>query len=253
MSFATGKELDDTGLYYFGDRFYDPSLGRFTSPDQLAEGRPFDSAYVYVGNNPMNRVDPDGNWWFLVTGAVSAVVDYGAQVATNCYSNPDGDWSEVLWDDVSMTSVAVSFGTGMVGGGVSTLSKANKISKVTTAVANTTVTVSGSVANQALSGEGISVNKTVTDLLMGEATKMVAKPVKGVLGGLIENEVAEYTAQKMNSKLVSKTIGVLTADPGINDNKNEPIFPLVGGSNQGTSFGFLPAVQDNTYVAMPPQ
>ena len=60
MSFATGKELDDTGLYYFGDRFYDPSLGRFTSPDQLAEGRPFDSAYVYVGNNPMNRVDPDG-------------------------------------------------------------------------------------------------------------------------------------------------------------------------------------------------
>ena len=68
-------------------------LGRFTSPDSLAEGRPAESEYIYVGNNPTNSVDPDGNWWFLVTGAVSAVVDYGAQVATNCYNYYAGNES----------------------------------------------------------------------------------------------------------------------------------------------------------------
>ena len=29
----TGKELDGSGLYYFGARYYDKSLGRFLSTD----------------------------------------------------------------------------------------------------------------------------------------------------------------------------------------------------------------------------
>ncbi len=32
----TGKELDDTGAYYFGARYHDPELGRFLTPDPLA-------------------------------------------------------------------------------------------------------------------------------------------------------------------------------------------------------------------------
>ncbi len=251
MSFATGKELDDTGLYYFGDRFYDPNLGRFTSPDQLAEKRPADSAYIYAGNNPMNRVDPDGNYWFLVTGAVSAVVDYGSQVATNWYAKPDGTWGDVLWNDVSMSSVAVSFGAGMAGGGITTLSKAKKISTVTKHIATTTVSVSSSVSNQALSGEGVSFSKTATDFVMGHATKKLASPVNDVLGELVDNEAVSYSLQKVNSKLVSKTIGVLTADPGINKDAKQPVLPLNIGEIQGTTFGFQPAVQDNTFVKFP--
>jgi RHS repeat-associated protein len=55
-SFATGKELDSSGLYYFGARYYDPNLGRFTSVDPVKNNH----AYSYVNNNPMNFVDPDG-------------------------------------------------------------------------------------------------------------------------------------------------------------------------------------------------
>ena len=37
----TGKYLDDdTGLYYYGARYYDPALGRFISPDPLYVGDP---------------------------------------------------------------------------------------------------------------------------------------------------------------------------------------------------------------------
>ena len=55
-AFATGKELDESDLYYFGARYYDSDLGRFTSVDPVKENEP----YSYVRNNPLNLVDPNG-------------------------------------------------------------------------------------------------------------------------------------------------------------------------------------------------
>ena len=55
----TGKELDSSGLHYFGARYYDSNLGRFSSVDPL-NGVDGNLAYAYVGNNPMNFVDPTG-------------------------------------------------------------------------------------------------------------------------------------------------------------------------------------------------
>ncbi|MBN1190562.1 MAG: RHS repeat-associated core domain-containing protein, partial [Dehalococcoidales bacterium] len=31
----TGQRLDETGLYYYGARYYDHSIGRFISPDTI--------------------------------------------------------------------------------------------------------------------------------------------------------------------------------------------------------------------------
>jgi RHS repeat-associated protein len=57
----TGKELDNTtDLYYFGARYYDPSIGRFISVDPLAEKYPGWSPYVYALDNPLKFIDPDG-------------------------------------------------------------------------------------------------------------------------------------------------------------------------------------------------
>jgi RHS repeat-associated protein len=56
-----GKELDnDTGLYYYEARYYDPSLSMWMSVDPLAEKFPGWSPYNYTLNNPINLVDPDG-------------------------------------------------------------------------------------------------------------------------------------------------------------------------------------------------
>ncbi len=32
---STGQRLDDTGLYYYGARYYDPGIGRFISADTV--------------------------------------------------------------------------------------------------------------------------------------------------------------------------------------------------------------------------
>jgi RHS repeat-associated protein len=59
----TGKELDEEGgfnLYYYGARYFDAKIGRFTSVDPLAEKSPGWSPYVYTEDNPLRFIDPTG-------------------------------------------------------------------------------------------------------------------------------------------------------------------------------------------------
>ena len=51
--------LPDLGMYYYRARIYSPTLGRFmqTDPTGYADGMNW---YAYVGNDPVNRVDPTG-------------------------------------------------------------------------------------------------------------------------------------------------------------------------------------------------
>ncbi len=56
-----GKEKDsESGLYYYGQRYYAPWLCRFLSVDPIAEDYPFYSSYNYAGNKPESKVDIDG-------------------------------------------------------------------------------------------------------------------------------------------------------------------------------------------------
>jgi len=51
----------ESGLYYYRARYYDAGVGRFISKDPLrSELREGKNLYVYVGNNPVNFVDPTG-------------------------------------------------------------------------------------------------------------------------------------------------------------------------------------------------
>ncbi|WP_221405140.1 RHS repeat domain-containing protein [Apibacter adventoris] len=65
-----GKELDEeTGLYYYGARYYNPRESVWLSTDPLAEKYPNVSPYAYVSNNPVNAIDPDGKRIYFVAGA----------------------------------------------------------------------------------------------------------------------------------------------------------------------------------------
>jgi RHS repeat-associated protein len=64
----TGQLLDpETGLLYYGGRYYDPLLARFVSPDPFVPepGNPQAlNRYSYVVNNPVNAIDPSGyDFW----------------------------------------------------------------------------------------------------------------------------------------------------------------------------------------------
>jgi RHS repeat-associated protein len=56
-----GKEQDEeTGLYYYGARYYDPRTSIWESIDPLANKYPSLSPYAFVANNPILFRDPDG-------------------------------------------------------------------------------------------------------------------------------------------------------------------------------------------------
>jgi RHS repeat-associated protein len=72
LSRSTGKERDaETGLDYFGARYYGSNMGRWLSPDWSATPEPVPYAdltdpqtlnlYGYVRNNPLRRADLDGH------------------------------------------------------------------------------------------------------------------------------------------------------------------------------------------------
>ena len=79
----TGKERDtESGLDYFGARYYGSSMGRFMSPDWSDDpvAIPYSdlsnpqtlNLYAYAGNSPVRNVDDDGHEvWLCVNGQSS--------------------------------------------------------------------------------------------------------------------------------------------------------------------------------------
>jgi RHS repeat-associated protein len=60
-----GKELqNELNLAWldYGARFYDPQIGRWHTPDPMAEKAPNWSPYVYCNNSPVVMTDPDGRY-----------------------------------------------------------------------------------------------------------------------------------------------------------------------------------------------
>jgi len=60
FGFAGGLRDDATGLTRFGVRDYDAKLGRWTAKDPISFSGGLMNLYGYVGNDPVNLVDPMG-------------------------------------------------------------------------------------------------------------------------------------------------------------------------------------------------
>ena len=63
----------ETGFIYLRARYYDPTVGRFTTLDPIKDGLNW---YNYCNNNPVNFVDPNGlkplpNWLYKLLCAIS--------------------------------------------------------------------------------------------------------------------------------------------------------------------------------------
>jgi RHS repeat-associated protein len=134
----TGKKFDpDTGLVYFGARWYDPDLGRFVSIDPSKYGLNW---YCYANNNPTNMYDPDGKCpLFVITGAAGVLIGGGYGAYTSYMATGQINWGTVGKDAliggaIGLTGGAAASLIGSVGlgGGLSyTLTAGETVAGVT--------------------------------------------------------------------------------------------------------------------------
>jgi len=111
----TGKELDpSTGLYYYGARYYDPELGRFTQADTIVPN-PFSpqtlNRYTYCNNNPLKYVDPSGHfpWVAAIIGAIVGA----ATGAISAHQAGGSVWQGALFGAVlGFTTGAIGYNVG---------------------------------------------------------------------------------------------------------------------------------------------
>lgn len=147
----TGKPYDEqTGLSYFGARYYDPTIGRFMGIDPAPvdeENFHSPNRYAYANNNPYKYVDPDGRVPLLL---LVPVVLKGIDMAITAYDVYQA------YKDGGVKGAAIEVGTNAVMNAV----PGGKIGgKVVEAVASKAGDVAGAAAGS-VGRKGASVEFT---------------------------------------------------------------------------------------------
>jgi RHS repeat-associated protein len=153
----TGKERDaETGLDYFGARYYGAKVGRFTTIDPVYTWREnlVDpqrwNRYVYGRNNPLRYVDPDGKDFIdAVDGAITA---FGSNLAWGANrperDNRDFRIGQAIGDAASVVAGGFEFHVGAGAAGVG----------LVTAETGVGVAVAGAGVATAAHGLGVSAS-----------------------------------------------------------------------------------------------
>jgi len=82
---------EETGLYYLQSRYYNPAWGRFISADayvSTGQGILGHNMFAYCDNNPVNRIDPSGNFWITALLVTGVILVCGGSLS-GCSSKPD--------------------------------------------------------------------------------------------------------------------------------------------------------------------
>ena len=94
LTFKSYSYDSDLGMYYLGSRWYDPEVCRFINADSyVSTGQDITgyNMFAYCGNNPVNRVDPDGEFWIaaLLIAAGSLFLLSGCSANDNEFKTAD--------------------------------------------------------------------------------------------------------------------------------------------------------------------
>jgi RHS repeat-associated protein len=108
FGFAGGLYDRRTTLSHFGARAYDPATGRWLQKDPIGFAGGDANLYAYVGNDPVNAVDPTGQLGWLAAMALGAAFGAGLDLAAQLI----GGACTINW-----TSVGISAAVGAAGAG----------------------------------------------------------------------------------------------------------------------------------------
>jgi RHS repeat-associated protein len=186
----TGQESDkEVDLMYYIARYYSPLLMRFIQPDTVISNV-YDpqslNRYSYVGNNPVNRVDPSGHVWWVVALLVLDIV-FTAWDTYNMCTDPNLENGIFLTLDIA--------GFGLIG-------DVGKIGKI----ADKTIDI------------GKSLDKTVDTARVADKAKAGVDAVKAADKAVGAARVVERASDTI--KDAEKTVDVIKAEKNLEKVKN---------------------------------
>ena len=197
----TGKELDkETGLYYFGARYYDARIGRWISTDKYLErylpikgsveldnlpgmGGVYNSLnldlYCYVRGNPIVYLDPDGHVlkefgeWLNKAGAdINRAITNSSVVKELHRTDTSTGKKLAVAGGVSVGLTAASIGSAlaapkMIGALLTTLGKEAVKQGIKKATVSGTIQAGANVSSNVFVNKDTSVGGNITTGLVG--------------------------------------------------------------------------------------
>ncbi len=98
----SGKERDgETGYSYFGARYYNSDISIWLSVDPLSDKYPNQSNYVYCSNNPIMRIDPNGEDDYFNENGVYLGSDFSKTDFVRVMSQENWDNTKMIFNENS--------------------------------------------------------------------------------------------------------------------------------------------------------
>ena len=205
-----GQYLDDeTGLHYSAARYYDPSLGRYLSMDLLFLEGGSDNFYAYCNGDPINGIDPTGEFIFcaiLIGAAVGAAIGAGVEYYRQKQSGDEVDGFKVA------KAALIGGAIGAIGGGVGAA-----VEGAVAAGAAGTVLAKSTLATMAtagfLSGAASSVAEQCTESALTDkavpplevATQAASDGMIGAVIGLVTFGIGGFLARRSKKAVTAIT------------------------------------------------
>lgn len=229
---------EESGLYYIASRYYDPETCRFINADdiELLTTTPTSltdkNLYAYCDNNPVVRVDANGEIWTVVAGVgINLVTSYvAAKVTGQEYGWKDAA-AAVVTGVVSGTSgvgiLANSVVSGVISGFLSYSSgasfKASVITGIVSGVSNATGI--GNLATKAGVKPGFKTG-LVVDTVFGAGYSCTATATNKVI--VANNQRKTVSTKKEVAKTKKTTVKKTTTQKKTTKKKANPVKKFFG-------------------------
>jgi len=207
----TNHRYDDViGKYYAKARHYDPANMRFGQRDPA---RQFVNDYVYVGSNPVNYIDPDGQISFQAGATIIGGVIGGGHRLFSYISNQKATGEKISFAEAAKQTV-IGAGRGAVVGLTASLSPKMAIGYISSITSGMTIRGVHSAITDNTLNPGNIARESLYDLLGGrpEAPSHTANrdPRASYDAG---NSTYGYTAGAVGSTPIDKLKHRWSSDP----------------------------------------
>lgn len=182
-----GYQYDkETYFYYLKSRYYSPFLGRFLTRDNVSRIDE-DNLYKYCGNNPISRIDPFGQLWFVVAAGIGGLIGTGIELYGQLKSGKS-------LKSLDLKRLLVAFVSGAASGALA----ATGIGVIGTIAANAGIAASASIVNDVV----LDNNRNIKTI----AGNALVSGVAGAIGGAIGGPGAKYAVKQTGGKLVTNIL-----------------------------------------------